>query len=137
MFKEVPGKEFFELVSLEDGEFYVSDVLPGERVSFKIEYRPDFSKCWYPWHEFEYCNNSVSTVPVYGDRLGLGRPSSAAINRSNFSSANVGRWFQLRFTINGHCVFKGLKLTASKQPETQYARVISTRPTTPIVCELP
>lgn len=124
MFKDPAVKQFFDLIALEDCEFYVSDIKPGQKLRFKVEYRPDFSNCWYPWHEFDYCNDSTSTVPIYGDRLGLGRPPTLNSNKVNYQSANFGRWFQLRFTITGHCVFKGLKITASKQPQTQYARVI-------------
>ena len=126
MFKDSTGKNFYELCSLEDCEFYISDVQPGQTINIKAEYRPDFSTCWYPWHEFEYCNNSKSTVPIYGDRLGLGKPPTLNANSVNFSSASTGRWFQVRFTISGHCIFKGLRAMASLQPETQFARVIDT-----------
>lgn len=123
LFKSSDGKNFFELISIEDGEFYISDVKPGEKAHIKVELRPDFSNCWYPWHEFDYCNSTTSTVPIYGDRLGLGRPPSMNTNNANFASANFGRWFQVRFTFTGHCVFKGARIMASLQPQSGFARV--------------
>ncbi len=128
LFKDVKGKGVFDLCSLEDGEFYVKDILPGELVNFKVEYRPDFSTCWFPWHEFQFCNSSTSTQPAYGARLGLGKPTSGMGTGSNTTSSNFGRWFQMRFTISGHCVFMGMKLSASLQPQTQYARPITVKP---------
>ena len=122
LFRDPNIKDIYDLVSIEDGEFYIKDVLPGNTVNFKAEYRPDFSTCWFPWHEFTYCNDPNSTVPIYGDRLGLGHPPVVANNGVNFSKANFGRWFQQRFTFNGHCIFMGLKTSAALQPQTQYSR---------------
>lgn len=124
MFRDAQNKGFFNFVQLEDGEFYVSDVLPGQKVYFKVEYRPDFATCWYPWHEFSICNDSNSTTASYGTRLGLGKPPVENCNEVTDQISNVGRWFQLRFTISGHCVFKGAKLAASIQPESKFAPVI-------------
>lgn len=122
LFRKATSKGFFDLVSLEDCEFYVKDIKPGEEVDFKVEYQPDFSNCWYPWHEFSYCNDPNSSVPIYGARLGLGKPPQIAPNRVNYTSANFGRWFRQRYTFVGHCVFMGEKVMAARQPETAYAR---------------
>ncbi len=134
LFKDVKGKGLYDLISLEDGEFYIKDIAPGTTLNFKVEYRPDFATCWYPWHEFTYCNDTNSTSAISGDRLGLGKPPSSNINTVNGSSANYGRWMQVRFTITGHCVWMGLKAAASVQPQTQFARVISSRSSTPPIC---
>ncbi len=123
-FRSAEGKGFFDLIKLENGEFYVSDIKAGDKVSFKVEYRPDFSQCWYPWHEFSVCNSNDSTVPAYGARLGLGSPDGDVCNDVNSARSNIGRWFQLRFTISGHCVFKGAKIAASLQTETAFAKPI-------------
>lgn len=128
LFRDPNIKKEFDLISVEDGEIYVKDIAPGEIVDFRAEFRPDFSSCWYPWHEFTYCNDARSTVPIYGDRLGLGRPPALTANRVNMTSANFGRWFQQRFTINGHCIFMGGKISAAIQPQTNYARVIPSTP---------
>ena len=124
-FKEVQGKEFYGLCSLEDGEFYVEDIQPGTSLHFKVQYRPDFSSCWYDWHEFDLCADPKNTTNVYGARLGLGRPPSLTPNTVNSTAANFGRWFQYRFIITGHCVWKGMKVSAALQPQTEFARVIS------------
>jgi hypothetical protein len=124
LFRDAQGKGFFDLVRLEDCEFYASDIQPGHSVRFKVEYRPDFSSCWYPWHEFTYTACPENESPVYGSRLGLGKPDPASCNSTNDTNPTVGRWFQLRFTIVGHCVFKGLKIAASRMPEQQFTKVI-------------
>jgi hypothetical protein len=124
LFRDSQGKGFFDLVKLEDCEFYVSDIQPGHSVRFKVEYKPDFSSCWYPWHEFTYTACADNLSAVYGSRLGLGKPDASSCNSSNDTNPTVGRWFQLRFTIVGHCVFKGLKIAASRMPEQQFTKVI-------------
>lgn len=124
-FKEAQGKEFYGLCSLEDGEFYVEDIQPGTSIHFRVQYRPDFSSCWYDWHEFDLCADPKNTTNVYGARLGLGRPPSLTPNTVNATAANFGRWFQYRFIITGHCVWKGMKVSAALQPQTEFARVIS------------
>ena len=136
LFKDPNIKDIYDFVAVEDGEFYIRDVMPGQTVICKAEYRPDFSGCWYPWHEFNYCNDPRSTLPIYGDRLGLGAPPTENGNSVNMSRANFGRWFQQRFTFNGHCVFMGLKTSASRQPQTQYARVIPSVRANPTIATL-
>jgi len=123
LFRQANGKGFFDLLNLEDGEFYVSDIQPNSTIHFKIEYRPDFSSVWFPWHEFDLTNPSATTIS-YGARLGLGSPTSSNCNTVNQTNANNGRWFQLRFTITGHCVFKGVKLASSGQPQSTFAKPI-------------
>lgn len=127
MLRDVKGKNRFELCSLEDCEFYVKDIDAGQVVDFKSEYRPDFSSDWITWHEFSFPKTAKAT-PVYGARLGLGKPPSGSTNNSNSTSANCGRWFQQRYTITGHCVFMGNKILASLEPQNQYATVIPKNP---------
>lgn len=134
LFKDAKGKSLFDLCCLEDSEFYVKDIQPGQTVGFKVQYRPDFSTCWFDWHEFSFCNDPQSTQPVYGARLGLGRPDTGGITGAGSTSANFGRWFQKRYIVSGHCVFMGCKVTASLQPQTGYATPISVKPSTPIQC---
>lgn len=122
LFRDPNIKEIYDLASIEDGEFYIKDVLPGNKIGFKAEYRPDFSTCWFDWHQATYCNDPNSTTSIYGDRLGLGHPPIVDSNGSNLSKANFGRWFQQRFTFNGHCIFMGLKTSAALQPQGQYSR---------------
>lgn len=132
LFKEVKNKSTYDLCALEDCEFYVKDIQPGTTVDFKAEYRPDFSTCWFPWHGFTLCNDKDSIQPLYGARLGLGKPTAGNSTGANSTSSNFGRWFQQRYTISGHCIFMGEKITASLQPQAQFAKVISTKPSTPV-----
>lgn len=132
LFRDPNTKDIYDLISIEDGEFYIRDVLPGNTVDCIAQYRPDFSTCWFDWHQFTYCNDPRSTVPIYGDRLGLGHPPVIAGNGVNMSKANFGRWFQQRFTFNGHCVFMGLKTSAALQPQTQYSRPLPSTAVIPI-----
>ena len=136
MFKDPNIKPEYNLISIEDGEFYIKDIIPGQVLNFRTEFRPDFSTCWFPWHEFNYCNDRLSTVNIYGDRLGLGKPPVINSNSVNMSKANFGRWFQQRFTISGHCIFMGSKVSASLQPQTMYARVIPRTPDAPSITVL-
>lgn len=124
LYRDPNTKGYYDLCSLEDGEFYVRDVVPGTQIDFKVEFRPDFSACWFPWHEFPYCNAPGSNAPIYGDRLGLGKPYTMLPNKVNYSNANFAHWFQLRFTINGHCTIMGMHISAARQPESRYALVI-------------
>jgi hypothetical protein len=124
LFKGIKGKGFFDLLKLEDGEIYVSDVQPGAKVNIIAEYRPDYASCWFPWVTFNVCADASSTQVQYRTRLGLGKPKGVNQNSSSGYQSNVGRWFQMRFTINGHCVFNGAKFTASLFPETGVSQVI-------------
>ena len=124
LFRDVKGKAYYDLISLEDGEFYVSDLTPGQTVNFVVEYRPDFSNQWYPWHSFSLTQPPNAPFPGYGARLGLGKADGVGTGNGTVNS-NFGRWIQTRWTITGHCVWKGSKVSGSMQPQTQFARVIS------------
>jgi hypothetical protein len=134
LLKSPKGKALYDLCTLEDGEIYVKDIAPGQTVDFRVEYRPDFSTCWFPWHEFSFCNSDQSLNSLYGARLGLGKPSAGASTGAGSVSSSTGRWFQFRLTFRGHCVFMGMKVMGSLQPQTQFAEVISSAPTTPLTC---
>jgi len=124
VFNRVDGKkEIFDLVGLDGGEFYVGDIQPGQTVAFVIEYKPDLSSLWFPWHSFSITNPSVTNAS-FGARLGLPRPTSGISNTVNSTDTVSARWFLFRFTITGHCVFYGVKAGARMQPETEFARVI-------------
>lgn len=124
LFYKIAGKSVFDLVQLQNGEVFISDIQPGETVKVTVEYRPDFSECWFPWHSFTVCNDSASTASLYGSRLGLGEPEAGACNSVNDTPTDVGRWFQVRVTISGHCVFNGLRCAANLQPEQKFAEPV-------------
>lgn len=116
-----PKADFFQQIELLDGEVYLSDIQPGSTVTVLAEYRPDFSQCWFPWSSFSVCNDPDSTVPIYGARKGLGKPPAEQANSATGTQSNRGRWFQVRFTITGHCQFMGAKFVATDAPEPLYS----------------
>lgn len=122
LFKDVKGKGYFDLIKLLDGEIYVSDLIG--KCDFKIEYRPDFSNCWYEWYSWSVCADSGSTVPQYRSRMGFGEPSNKDCQSGTNIPARIGRWFQLRITITGHCVVMGVKVKASIESESDVAKQI-------------
>lgn len=116
-----PKADFFQQIELLDGEVYISDIQPGSTVTVQAEYRPDFSKCWFPWSSFSVCNDPDSTVPIYGSRKGLGKPEASQENSATGTQSNRGRWFQVRFTITGHCQFVGARFSATDAPDSLYS----------------
>ena len=116
-----PKADFFQQIELLDGEVYLSDIQPGSTVTVQAEYRPDFSQCWFPWSTFSVCNDPDSTVPIYGVRKGLGKPESSQENSATGTQSNRGRWFQVRFTITGHCQFVGARFSATDAPDSLYS----------------
>jgi uncharacterized protein (DUF697 family) len=128
LFHNLKGKTVFDLLKLEDGEIYVNDVIG--QVFFKIEYRPDFDTCWYPWHSWYACagvgTDTTVTNPQYRKRMGFGQPSfdPATCNVNTDQPPMYGTMFQLRITVQGHCVINGFKLAASIQPQSKCAEPI-------------
>ena len=124
LFRSLSGKGIFDLIKLEDGELYVSNVIG--KVTFKVEYRPDYDSCWYPWHSWFICAQygSDPTVenPQYRKRMALGQPpiSVTDCNVNTDLLPTYGTMFQLRLTITGHCVLNGFKIAASIQPQPQF-----------------
>ncbi len=116
MLKSSKQKGLFDYCRLNDGEIYVSDIQPGQKIYFKADYRPDFSGCWFDWNKFFLCNDITSLQPLYGTRLGLGTPSPKKCNTANNTTSIFGYWFQVRMTISGHCVFKAFKMGAMIDP---------------------
>jgi hypothetical protein len=120
-------KGLFDLVRLVDGEIYISD-LEG-RADFTVEYRPDWSPCWYPWTRFYVCSAvGVNLVNQYRSRIGLGEPSASACVQFNNKPAREGRFFQVRITVAGHCVFQGAKLGAVPVPEYEFEPPLCNKP---------
>jgi hypothetical protein len=122
LFLQVKDKPYFDLLKMQDGEIYVSDLVPASTTHFKVELRPDFSSCWYPWTEFDVCCDSTSNVNQYRTRLGLGRPTEDECNTVEDTPSNIARWFQVRITVTGHCVFQGAKFMASIEPDSEFAQ---------------
>ena len=119
IFSNAKGKGFFDLARLVDGELYISD-LEG-RVDITVEYRPDWSPCWYPWASFYVCAKTGAGLEnQYRSRLGLGEPSASQCVQFNHKPAREARFFQVRLTFTGHCVFQGAKFGAVLVPEYEF-----------------
>jgi hypothetical protein len=112
-------KGLFDLARLVDGEIYLSDI--EGRVDVTVEYRPDWSPCWYPWASFYVCSAvGPGLENQYRSRIGLGEPSASQCVQFNNKPAREARFFQLRLTFTGHCVFQGAKLGAVLVPEYEF-----------------
>jgi len=134
VFNEVKGKGLFDLVRLVDGEIYIGDV--EGTVNFCVEYRPDYSPCWYPWAKFYVCAATGEGLSnQYRTRIGLGEPCVQNVVEFNNQPSREGRFFQIRVSINGHCVFQGAKLGAVEIPESQFAPPLRNEPKPPYVCQ--
>jgi hypothetical protein len=124
LFRELTGKTVFELLKLEDGEIYVSDVIG--RVRFTIEYKPDFESCWNPWHTWSVCaqqgTDPDSTYPQYRRRMSFGEPPvlESGCNINTDMKPTYGTMFQLRITVQGHCVVNGGRVGASRTPQPRF-----------------
>lgn len=120
LFNEGTDKGIFDLVRLIDGEIYIGD-LEG-RADIAVEYRPDYSPCWYLWRCFYVCSSiGAGLANQYRCRIGLGEPTSKNCVEFNNKPAREARFFQLRITVRGHCVFMGAKLGSVPIPEPEFA----------------
>ncbi len=108
---------------IEDGEITV-DELRGV-VNFQIFYRPDFDSCWHPWLAWTVCGDNMvdGTPPQWRPRMGFSEPPAGCDEVTN-TPFRVGRFFQLRVQITGHCSVKEIKMATSKHSVPKYAPVI-------------
>lgn len=120
LFRSVKGKGQFDQVRLIDGEMYLSDIRGP--VFVQVWYRPEFSECWTPWHNFNICaDNPLSTDPKqYRTAIGLGKPDITVCDPTNNRPYAVGNNFQLRFQITGSCRFMGVLCKAVAEPAPQF-----------------
>ena len=122
LFNNIKGKGEFDLVALRDGEIYVSDLI--SKCVFNVEWRPEFSECFFPWFSWSCCADKASNVPQYRSRMGFGSPSASACETASQTPAMLGRWHQLRITVTGHCKVMATKLKASIEPQSEVAKPI-------------
>ena len=113
VFRKKNDQGYYDIISLEDGEFYLAGVENKAVVS--VQYQPDYSTQWFQWRR-------VLWDKAYGSRIGLGRPEFPSNNTVAGTTSSFGRWMQLQFTITGSCVFMGLRVSASTQPKGQFAK---------------
>lgn len=114
-------KSAFDLIELQDGEIYISDIRGV--VNFEVWYRPNYSDCWTKWIEFGICGNNTDTEkPVqYRSPIGLGSPPIQDCDPNTKMPTRIGLNFQVRFQITGSCKFRGAKFKAVTVPETRFS----------------
>ena len=127
LFKDVKGKSVFDLITLNDGEIYVDDIVGT--VDFQVLYRPDNYPCWVPWHSWSVCAQTPTTAvpnaqPTYRTRMGLGEPDPSLCESVNNRPFRDAYTFQFKFIITGHCRFRGAKFTAFRASQSQFAKPV-------------
>ncbi len=118
LFKNVK-KGPFDPIELADGEIYLSDIQGV--VTVQSWYRPNYSQCWIPWHQFTICG-TPNTPKQFRNRLGLGQPTANNCEPTNNRPYRIGETFQVRFQITGACRFDGAIFKAARLPETYWAK---------------
>lgn len=125
----------FLLKQLMSAELWV-DRIYGD-VIFTMEYRPDGSTCWFPWHKWRACSarNSCEDVAnpicypltVFGEgnrqTMTLPKPPGAC-QTQNSRPSDVGYQFQPRLTIKGYCRVRGLMLHAEAKERALYQAIV-------------
>ena len=121
LFNNPKIKNEFDLIELQDGEIYISDVRGV--VNFEVWYRPNYSGCWTHWTTFGICgNNTDPSKPIqYRTPLGLGSPSVQDFDPNTKQPTRIGLTFEVRFQITGSCKFRGAKFKATRVPETRFS----------------
>lgn len=118
-------KPVSELAQLRDGEIYVSDV--RGTVTIQAFYKPDFYPGWVEWNTvtLQQASDATNSQVGYRMRVGLGEPSSKPVEAGNNRPLRTGYFFQFRFVISGHCVFKSFMASAISLPIPTFAPVKS------------
>jgi hypothetical protein len=119
-FDSTKNKGPFDLCRLSDGEIYADSMLGV--VNFKVEYRPDYDQNWHLWNSWSV---NAGATPTYRTRMGFGIPSSDG-NNAMMRPSRDAYFFQLRVTISGPCVVRGIRLKASILPQSDFAGIIQT-----------
>lgn len=98
---------------LEGGEIYISNLVGKAKI--RVWYRPDFDQCWHEWETIQVCADDGP--PQYRMRLGLGKPDTEDCDPTVNKKPCDGRFFQLRFEIEGSLTFMAAIAIASSQPQ--------------------
>lgn len=129
LFKEIKGKGLFDLVKLQEGEFYLGDVVGT--VDFQVYYRPQFAPCWVLWHSGSVCAKIRDTTNPDDDNvqpqnkvaIGLGTPKSSDCDPINNRPYIIGETFQFKFVFTGSARFYGAVFKACPEPKRTFAPV--------------
>lgn len=120
-FQNVKGKGLYDLIRLNNGELYLSNMLPNSTVTITVEYRPDYYiNGWFNWHTFSVTTDA--TAGQYRTRVGLGSPKVADTIPFTKKPAREGRWFQFRISVTGHCAVMGGLFSGELVPQTEFQK---------------
>ncbi len=127
----------FQLKKLDGLELWFDKMLGT--VNFMVEYRPDQSPCYLPWHVWKQCvakdckeDNEAISCPDYPTQLycegykatvTLPRPPSQC-ELNNARPTDEGYQFQIRVTIKGWCRLRGLRIYAQPRVTACYEQLI-------------
>lgn len=125
----------FILKKMVSAELWV-DRIYGD-VVFKMEYRPDGSTCWFPWHTWKACSTRNSCEDVHnpicypittfgeGNRQTMTLPlPPGACQTQNRRPSNVGYQFQPKLTVDGSCRVRGLLLHSEVKDRSLYQGIV-------------
>lgn len=110
----------WNLMRLEDGEMYVTNILG--KIFIQVDFRHDYDTQWRPWYGF-FVDNTTGDVP-YKNRMGLGPPTGDLGSTDGLQNRD-GYDFQIRVTITGSCQFMGMKIKVSVVPQAEFAPPIA------------
>ncbi len=120
MFSALKGKGELQLVRLDDGAIWITNLVG--QATIKVYWRPDYDSCWHFWRDLTVCAQNLDGGPDQQRlRLGLGIPSVEYCDESIDKRVDVGRFFQMRFEITGSLTFMAGLFLASLEPESRLA----------------
>ena len=125
------GNEF-ELKRLTSAELWMDKILGT--VYFQMDYRPDGSACWFPWHRWQLCTAKNTEEDVHNPtgtpystdlresfRQTINLPKPPVVcETSSGRPSNIGFQFQTRLTIKGWSRIRGLLLKAEHVDQKLY-----------------
>jgi hypothetical protein len=124
LFSNVKGKGALDFVELIDGEINLRDIRGV--VNVQSWWRPDYSECWQPWHDFTICaaNDAATDPKQFRTRLGLGEPEVTFCDPTNDRPYRIGTSFQVRFQFTGSAKFMAGLFKATPSPNTKFSQPI-------------
>jgi hypothetical protein len=123
------GNEF-ELKKLVSAELWIDKLLGT--VEFQMDYRPNCSPCWFPWHKWQLCTARNTCEDVHNPtpyctplsesfRQTINLPKPPPVCEPVMSKpSDIGYQFQCRLTIKGWARIRGLLLKAEHVDQKLY-----------------
>lgn len=139
-FLETPAYTFGDPFMLKklDGLELIFDKMLGT-VNFLVEYKPDFTPCYIPWHAWKQCvakdckeDPEAVSCPDYptqpyceGFKAIVQLPSPPVqCELNNARPTTEGYQFQIRLTIKGWCRLRGLRVFAQPRAVEPYKGIV-------------